>query len=358
MSNIHQFSSKDAIQAKASRWISAMDRGLSDTERAAFQVWVKESKAHQDAVFELAQLWDELSVLNELSSLFPNKQVPSQHSAPRFSFSVAASIFAAMLVASFMFIGIEHWPSAPQEQAKYSKIYRTKVGEQATYVLPDSTIVQLNTNSLLEVAYTQNRRQLILTRGEGRFNVAKDASRPFSVMAGDKSFTALGTVFNVQRNAASDLELVVTEGKVMITDPAVEVNAEHFVQLQDASNDTLEVKNINASIVISGEKALIKESITKPIKQLTQDDVQRDLAWQHGMLIFNGEPLSEALQEVSRYTATRFELTDPALASLKVAGVFKAGDIAGLLDSLKLNLAIDHERLGEHIVSLKHSNNS
>ncbi|KTF18445.1 FecR family protein [Pseudoalteromonas sp. H105] len=356
MSNIHQFSSKELIQSQASRWISAMDRGLSDHEKEQFSQWVKQSKAHQDAVFDLAKLWDELSVLNELSALFPNKQVPAKNTV--MPYTVAASFIAVVLMATFMYASINFYPDTVEEQAKYSKIYRTKVGEQATYVLPDSTIVQLNTNSLLEVAYTQGRRQLILSRGEGRFNVAKDASRPFSVMAGDKSFTALGTIFNVQRNAASDLELVVTEGKVMITDPTVEVNAEDFIKLQAASNDTARVKEFNANIVISGEKALIKESITKPIKQLSLDDVQQDLAWQQGMLIFNGEPLSEALQEVSRYTATRFELTDPALASLKVAGVFKAGDIIGLLDSLQVNLAIKHQRLGEHIVRLTQDNNS
>ena len=70
------------------------------------------------------------------------------------------------------------------------------------------------------------------------------------------------------------------------------------------------------------------------------------------MLIFNGESLGEALQEVSRYTATRFELNDPELASLKVAGVFKTGDIKGLLDSLQANLGVEHQRLGEHRVSL------
>ena len=68
--------------------------------------------------------------------------------------------------------------------------------------------------------------------------------------------------------------------------------------------------------------------------------------------------LATLYEELSRYTATRFELANPSLASLKVAGVFKAGDIVGLLDSLRLNLAIEHERLGEHIVSLKQSDNS
>ena len=232
------------------------------------------------------------------------------------------------------------------------RFYRTKVGEQATFVLPDSTIVQLNTNTKLEAAYMGTRRQLILNRGEGRFNVAKDASRPFTVIAGDKSFTALGTVFNVQRNTASDLELVVTEGKVMIADPNTHVDASDFDRLKSASDNSSDIKKLKANVVISGEKALIKHSKTEPIKQLSADDVQRDLAWQHGMLIFSGEPLSEALQEVSRYTATRFELSDPELASLKVAGVFKAGDIKGLLDSLQANLSVNHQRLGEHRVSL------
>ncbi|MEI8641766.1 hypothetical protein P4S68_14360 [Pseudoalteromonas sp. Hal099] len=56
-------------------------------------------------------------------------------------------------------------------------------------------------------------------------------------MAGDKSFTALGTVFNVQRNTSSDLELVVTEGKVMITDPSVAVSANDFKDYQLADNN-------------------------------------------------------------------------------------------------------------------------
>jgi transmembrane sensor len=358
MTNIHTFLSKDAIQEQACMWVSAIDRGLSDSERGQFQSWVQQNTAHQDAVFELAQLWDELSVLNELSSLFPNKHVTSKNKSSHFNLSIAASIFAMMIMIGSIFLGLEYLPSSSQKQAIYSKVYQTKVGEQATFVMPDSTVVQLNTNSKLEVAYTNNRRQLILIQGEGRFNVAKNPERPFIVIAGDKSFTALGTIFNVQLNASSDLELVVTEGKVMITDPTFEVNADDFLKLQSANNNTVQVTKINASIVVSGEKALIKESITKPIKQLSMDDVQRDLAWQHGMLIFNGEPLSEALQEVSRYTSTRFQLSDPNLATLKVAGVFKAGDIVGLLDSLRINLAIEHERLSEHIVSLKHGDRS
>ncbi len=358
MSNIHQFTSKELILEKASQWISAIDRGLSTQEQEQFKLWMLQSTAHQNAVYELAQLWDDLSVLNELSVLFPNKHSAGIKTKPAYVYGIAASVVAALMMCSYFLLNMGSNFNQNLAKVNYTKIYKTKVGEQATYVLPDGTIVQLNTNSSLEVAYSQGRRQLLLSRGEGRFNVAKDASRPFSVMAGDKSFTALGTVFNVQRNTSSDLELVVTEGKVMITDPSVAVNADDFKAYQQASNSNQEIRKINANIVISGEKAVIEQSVTKPITQLSVDDVQRDLAWQNGMLIFNGEQLVDALNEVSRYTATRFELSSDELARIKVAGVFKAGDVAGLLESLQNNFSIEHERLGEHVVSLKYQKKS
>jgi transmembrane sensor len=291
-----------------------------------------------------------------LSALFPNKN----HTKRKWllPYGIAASLLAALIMCSYLLINVQSSYNQALAEVNYSKMYKTKVGEQATYVLPDGTIVQLNTNSLLEVAYSKGRRQLILSKGEGRFNVAKDVTRPLSVIAGNKSFTALGTVFNVQRTTASELELVVTEGKVMIADPSISIQASDFKSYQLANNSTQEIRQINANIVLSGEKAIIEKSITAPIKRLSVDDVQRDLAWQNGMLIFNGERLSDALNEVSRYTATRFELSSEEVANIKVAGVFKAGDIAGLLESLKTNFSIDHERLGEHIVSLKRQSKS
>ncbi|MBE0359556.1 FecR family protein [Pseudoalteromonas aliena] len=359
MSNVHPFTSKNVILENACTWVSAIDRGLSNEEKEQFKLWMLQSAAHQDAVYEIAQLWDELSVLNELSILFPQHN-SANHSKSKWvvPYSIAASLFAALMVCSYLLVNLENDFGKELAKVNYTKIYQTKVGEQATYVLPDGTIVQLNTNSMLEVAYSKGRRQLLLNKGEGRFNVAKDASRPFSVMAGDKSFTALGTVFNVQRNTSSDLELVVTEGKVMITDPSVAVDANDFKAYQLADNSTQKIRQINANIVTSGEKAVIEQSITKPITQLSVDDVQRDLAWQNGMLIFNGEQLGDALNEVSRYTATRFELSSAELAKIKVAGVFRAGDVAGLLESLQTNFSIDHERLGEHVVSLKYQTKS
>jgi transmembrane sensor len=71
MNNVQAFSSKQDVQQQACEWISRFDRGLSEIEDQAFSDWVNISKTHRQYLFEVAQTWDELSVLNELSTLFP-----------------------------------------------------------------------------------------------------------------------------------------------------------------------------------------------------------------------------------------------------------------------------------------------
>jgi transmembrane sensor len=70
------------------------------------------------------------------------------------------------------------------------------------------------------------------------------------------------------------------------------------------------------------------------------------LSWQKGNLIFRGEPLSEAIVEISRYTSVEFVIVDDDLKTIQVAGLFKSGDISGFLAALEANFDIQYERLG------------
>ena len=57
-----------------------------------------------------------------------------------------------------------------------------------------------------------------------------------------------------------------------------------------------------------------------------QDEVVRQLAWRDGLLMFDGEALSEAAAQVNRYSATPVVIDDPALGSERFVGVFRLGD--------------------------------
>jgi transmembrane sensor len=241
-------------------------------------------------------------------------------------------------------------------QQQVSQVFETTVGQQTRFVMPDGSNIQLNTNSLVTIDFSDEQRKLTLVRGEARFDVAKDKNRPFTVVVGEKSFTALGTIFNVQKKDNNEMELVVTEGKVLIakaqetTDTLKETltnyngSSEHI-----ALDDTILLPGI---VVTVGEKAVITNNQTEPVEKVSLDQVEKDLAWQQGMLVFDGEPLEQALMEVSRYTNATFEIKNDEIAHLKVAGYFKAGDIDGLLASLSSNFNISFEKTMDNHITL------
>jgi len=347
MTTVRPFTSKDDIQEQASLWVSKMDRGLSKDEKHQFQEWMKQSDFHRNSVFSLAALWDDLSVLNQLSALFPLINTNSRANNAFMKYALAASIAFIMLFASNFYFNDAPFSTTNNEQQFVElKTLQTDVGQQTRFTLTDGSRIKLNTNSLVRVSFSKNQRLLTLVRGEARFDVAKDKSRPFIVNAGKQSFTALGTIFNVQKDTDKEMELVVTEGRVLVT--------KSNESLTDISKQltTLSDEQLPGLLVVSGEKSIITASIKPAAQKTSFEQIQRELAWQQGMLVFNGNPLEQALTEVSRYTTTEFEISNPELAKIKVAGYFKANDIDGLLKSLHSNFNINFEKLPNNTIRL------
>ena len=79
-------------------------------------------------------------------------------------------------------------------------LYTTAVGEQRVIQLADGSNVSLDTDSRIRVRFAGAERRLELERGQALFDVADDG-RPFVVVAGDTSITAVGTVFDVRRHS-------------------------------------------------------------------------------------------------------------------------------------------------------------
>ena len=344
------------LQEQASLWVSRMDRGLTTEEQQQLIAWINQDIAHQEMLFEMASLWDDLSVLNELSGLFPIERKPVAQTKRFLKIAMAASIALVSIFGGGLFFSFDPFLLLnPTSSLSNTNTFETKIGEQSSYTLPDGTKIQLNTNSLVQIAYTPDRRNLTLFRGEALFDVVKDTTRPFSVISGAQSFTALGTTFNIQKNNENDMELVVTQGRVLITKTS-KITDKTSTEITTTATEitTMATEKPLGIIVTSGEKAIIEKSIQTPIQtvSVSQDQVQRDLAWQHGVLIFDGEFLADALNEVSRYTNTRFEIIDPLLTNIKIAGYFKAGDIDGLLQSLNSNFDISYQKMSKNHIQL------
>jgi len=186
---------------------------------------------------------------------------------------------------------------------------------------------------------------IVLERGEAHFTVAKDADRPFIVHAGGKVIQAVGTAFNVKLQSDNQVALVVTEGRVAIGD-----NPNPF-----AADENMEAVPIllseNAATVSQGEAATLDVGAIH-IEKMAPEKIVTNLSWQDGNIVFEGETLEEAIDEISRYTTVEFEIIDDRIRGVRVAGVFKSGDINGLLMTLYENFDIASLRVGEGRIQL------
>jgi transmembrane sensor len=186
-------------------------------------------------------------------------------------------------------------------------------------VLEDGSVVDLNTNSQVRVRLGDARREVRLTRGEGRFQVAHDVNRPFVVAANEAAVRAVGTAFTVRLRDASQVEVVVAEGKVAIAAPRV----------------------TDAPPLAAGETAVVQPGHVS-VSPMSPQAIERKLAWTSGRLEFRGERLADAVAEFNRYNLRQIRLASPALGSLRVGGNFKATDpesfAAALASAFKLHV--------------------
>ncbi|MFT5023929.1 MAG: transmembrane sensor [Colwellia sp.] len=271
---------------------------------------------------------------------------------PRFiKYAMLVSLAFILIIASNLVNNITTFTQNDNEQqfAEVSTL-QTSIGQQARFSLSDGSKVKLNTNSLVKVSFSKKMRLLTLIKGEASFDVTKDKSRPFMVRVGKNSFTALGTIFNIEKKSNKDIELVVTEGRVLISESYQPID--QLVKQQTR----LTTDRLPGVVIASGEIATIENSAYTANKRMSFEQIQRVLAWQQGMLVFNGQPLDEALTEVSRYTTIKFEIIDSILTQTKVSGYFKANDIDGLLESLKNNFNVQFEKVNNNIIRLSLSN--
>ena len=175
--------------------------------------------------------------------------------------------------------------------------YHTALGEDRSVRLADGSLIHLNTATSVEVALSEDSRQVHLLRGEARFDVAHDARRPFYVTTGSASLRAVGTAFNIRLR--SDMtELTVIEGTVAV---------------RDGGSMPRRVPAGNGAAIRGG---------TVAVTALRPASIQQRMAWERGRIELDGTTLAQAVEDMNRYRAHPLILGDSKLAALRVGGSF------------------------------------
>ncbi len=339
MNNVYEFPPVERRCDEASEWISRLDRQLTGEEARALQAWMAADPENEALLMEMARLWDKMDALGRLSSLFQPPVAPRRR-APLLAFAGLATMVVAVVA-----LWLVWHPAAPTHHpAPTEYVYQTGVGESTNVTLSDGTDLVLNTNSRIAVRYTDQYRLFTLERGEVYVKVARDRVRPLRVMAGGKYVQAVGTEFNVRITSDQKIELVVVEGKVQV--------GVHHQSERAAKPERPETPTQPPQSLVAGQ-AVILGSAHEEVEQVSIEDIEVKLSWRQGNLIFRGESLEDAVREVGRYTQVEFVFLDQDLKKIRVAGLFKAGDVDGLLATLRENFNIVYQQTDENKVLLK-----
>ncbi len=205
----------------------------------------------------------------------------------------------AAAVAVIAAAGLFAWVAMPE------KTLVTGVGEHKSITLADGSRIDLNTASRVEVDFTERRRTVRLVEGEALFDIARDASRPFVVQAGETAIQVLGTEFNV-RVRDQLVEVAVAKGLVAV--------------------DEVRVPAGGSVIVAPGSLNRVS---------MNQESVRRRLVWRDGVIELKGETLEQAVEEFNRYRERKLVVADPAIAGMRVGGRFQTDEAEKFLNALE-----------------------
>ncbi len=337
----------DPVAQAAMDWfLRLQSQELTAEERAGLAAWLDADPGHRAGFEEVRLLWGDLGALEpELqeaprASAHPAATLPQARERPSVSAAGAAkrrrpskmvlrprrrlragwsAALGALAVACLLALVF-----APDLAVRLQADFRTSVGEQAKVLLPDGSLVHLNSGSAIALDFGSERRRVTLLAGEAFFEVAPDRTRPFDVLALAGQTTALGTAFAV-RDRGERAEVSVAEGRVRVTSPADAPGGE-------GTGLTLR----------PGQVATYRTDA--PPQQLPRVEPSRIAAWRRGTIIIDGLALPAALEEIDRYRPGRILLLAESVRWEKVSARLSIADID---DGLKTLAAMQGLRITE-----------
>ncbi|MCO2065754.1 FecR family protein [Pseudomonas aeruginosa] len=272
------------ILDEAAEWLVRLqDSGCTDDTRQACAQWRQRSPQH-------AHAWERAErLLQCLGRLPPALALPTLGRERGLDRRRAIKHLALVLGGASL--GRATWQAEPLRD--WLADQRTGVGEQRRLTLPDGSLLTLNTDSAVDLAFDASQRLVRLLRGE-IFVDSRADPRPFRVATAEARLHAGAARFNVRQELAA--------------------------------------------LGADGEA-----------RRLAFDGLPD--AWTRGMLMADRMPLAEVLAELARYRRGVLRC-DPQLARLAVSGAYPLLDLRRTLGMLQATYPLKVRGVTDYWISL------
>jgi transmembrane sensor len=176
--------------------------------------------------------------------------------------------------------------------------------------LADGTEVWLNATSKLRFPFNfSGAKREVYLEGEGYFKVARNEAQPFIVHTPQTDIQVLGTAFNVNAYAGSEVTASLVSGAIA------------------ATNGTERV------VLKPGEQV----AITKKGYEVSNFDQDVELAWMNGEYLFHNTTLQDISAVIERWYGVKVVFDTPGLAARRfTGGLKKQSTLSSFLETMKI----------------------
>lgn len=316
------FDGDDTLFAEANRWFFRMQaENVTAAEKAAFAHWLAADPRHAKAMDEVKDLLGLLqnpakashgaTPIGQAARAFPRRS--RLFTVPRLAMGLAAVLAVSAYV------------QGPAVLARWNADLSTYAGQRLSRQLADGTKLELNSDTALKFELTEKQRLVTLLRGEVFIDIAPDP-RPLIVKTDAGEMRDIGTSFNVAESSDQTVVVVAT-GIVDVTSRG-------------------------------GEGARVSESQRVAfsaihVSAVTGTDLEDDLAWRRGQVVFRQQRLADVVATLNRYRTGRIVIVNPWIRDLNVSGTFDIDRSASAIDALENVLGVKATSLTPYLVILR-----
>lgn len=209
--------------------------------------------------------------------------------------------------------------------------YETKItqrGEKLSFVLPDGSIVKLNSESKLRYPTSFETQRVVHLQGEAYFGVERDTLKPFKVKTEQVTTEVLGTSFNVNFNPNDSIvQIAVTSGEVAIY--SLHLKERHHL--------------LPTEVLTYEHGKFIKSHFDEEIL----------IGWKDGILAFNDADIAEITQRLSAWYDVDFDIRGQTEISRRFSGKFKNRSLRHVLEGIaytsNFEFNIQHDKVTLHL---------
>ena len=241
-------------------------------------------------------------------------------------FKYAAAIM--FIIATSLTIWQMRSGTSPQKQLVMIQI-TTKAGERKTVILPDSSTVVLNSQSLLSYPEKfMGKERNVSLKGEAFFKVKKNPRKPFNVHSSEITTTVLGTSFNILE-AEGDVTVTVATGKVKVMD----------------------TNKKDGVVLFPDEQVLFNTKTSEFI--LKKTDANYYSGWSKGYIFFNNMKLEKAFTQLEKWYNVSIECNSPEISNRTIQSKYQNESLEFILKDMEFIFDLKYEYINDTSIVIK-----